>query len=204
MSTPGSVVVDRAVLDVTGLAPGAQVVREVTVRNDSGVPVLLAWTRHEEGALFEGGTPLGVDYVWDGRGCDGRPVVEAGASLALRVEVALPTEAGDALQGATGASTLAWSATELPGGECPSGGDPGDPGGGGPGPGVGGPGGGAGGAGGSTIADDAGVGGVGATGGLGATGAEVGVLLLAAAVLVAAGVALLRGVLGGRSRCAAG
>jgi len=197
MSAVGSVVVDPAELDVTGLAPGEAVVRDVTVRNDSGVPVLLAWTQRDEGALFEGGVPLGVGYSWDGDGpaCEGRPVVPAGATLGLRVEVALPADAGDALQGATGASTLAWSATELPGGECPLGGGPGGPGGGGAG--AGDPGGGAG-TGGLITAGDAG------SDGLGATGAEVGVLALAAAVLVAAGVALLRGVLRARTRCAAG
>ncbi|WP_147794539.1 hypothetical protein [Cellulomonas sp. Y8] len=190
MTASGSVVVDPAELDVTGLAPGEAVVREVTVRNDSGVPVLLAWTRREEGALFAGGTPLGVGYAWDpggGAACDGRPVVGAGSTLDLRVEVVLPAGAGDELQGATGTSTLDWVATALPGGVCPPGGGPGAPGGGDGGSG-----------GGSTTAGDA------WTGGLGATGAEVGVLALAAAVLLAAGAALVRGALRGRSRCPAG
>jgi hypothetical protein len=188
VTAPGSVVVDPAELDVTGLAPGEAVVREVTVRNDSGVPVLLAWTRREEGALFAGGAPLGVGYAWDGDAdaCDGRPVVGAGSTLDVRVEVALPAGAGDELQGATGTSTLDWVATALPGGACPPGGGPGGPGG-------------AGGSGGGSItAGDA------WNGGLGATGAEVGVLALAAAVLVAAGAALVRGALRGRSRCPVG
>ncbi|WP_158369882.1 hypothetical protein [Cellulosimicrobium cellulans] len=196
MSAAGSVVVDPAVLDVTGISPGAAVVREVTVRNDSGVPVLLAWTQHDQGALFEAAVPLDVGYGWDGAAaCEGRPVVPAGEILRVRVEVALPAAAGDELQGATGASTLAWTATALPGGECPSGAGPGGPGA-GAGPGGGGGGTGAGGGSGATAADPG-------AGALGATGGEVGALALAAAVLLAAGVLLVRGALRGRSRCAA-
>ncbi|MCG7286182.1 hypothetical protein MHY85_09370 [Cellulomonas sp. ACRRI] len=180
MTAPGSVVVDPAELDVTGLVPGEAVVREVTVRNDSGVPVLLAWTRREDGALFGGCTPLGVGYAWDsdGAACDGRPVVGAGSTLDLRVEVVLPADAGDELQGAAGTSTLDWVATALPGGRCPSAGA----------------GGAGGGAGGSAGAADAG------PGVLGATGGEVGVLACAVVLLVAAGVLLLRRAVRGRSR----
>lgn len=178
----GSIVVTPATLDVTDLAPGAAVARDVEVTNGSGVPVLVTVTRTQEGALFGGHAPLDLTTSWTTAGptCDGVPVVAAGGHADLEVRVELPAAAGNEYQGRTGSAVLVVTATELPGGECPE--PPA------PGPGPGGPGGGADGGG-------PGTGGVQAAppgDDLALTGAQAGSLLLTAVLLVVAGLAVLR------------
>jgi hypothetical protein len=101
-------------------------------------------------------------------------VVEAGARAALALHVRLPADAGNEYQGLTGSAVLTVTATELPGGVCPSpGGGPATT-----------PGGGSSGTGDVLAAppgDD-----------LALTGAQAGSVLVTVVVLVAAGCALLR------------
>lgn len=162
----GAVEVDPGVIQIEDLAPGVPVASEVTLTNGSAVPVLVSFTQTDAGPLLEGATPLEVTYAWADpavAACDGAPVLPAGSSLELTVVAALPVDAGDDYQGATGSSTLAYTATELPGGVCPGAGS------------VGG-----------------GAAGGGSGDGLALTGTELGGLLAAAALLVTAGVALVR------------
>jgi hypothetical protein len=170
--------IEPAALHVGGLAPGGAEARTITVRNDSGVPVVVTSRREDEGALLAGAAPLAVAYRWEGgpRSCDGDPVVGAGEQAEVTLVASMPADAGDEYQGATGASTLTLSAVQHVDAVCPPDGGPGGAGGAGGAPGTGGvlaavpPGG----------AD------------LALTGAQAGGLLLAAALLVATGVTLVR------------
>lgn len=176
--------IEPATLHVGGLAPGGVEVRTITVRNDSGVPVVVTPRREDEGTLLSGAAPVAVAYRWEGaaRSCDGDPVVGAGEQAEVTLVAAMPADAGDEYQGATGASTLTLAAVQHVDAACPPDGGPGGP----DGPGGAGGAGGAPGAGGVLAATPPG----GAD--LALTGAQAGSLLLAAALLLAAGVTLVR------------
>jgi hypothetical protein len=170
--------IEPATLHVDGLAPGDAEARTVTVRNDSGVPVVVTPRREDEGALLSGAAPVAVAYRWEGaaRSCDGDPVVGAGEQAEVTLVAAMPADAGDEYQGATGASTLTLAAAPHVETACPPEGGPGGAGGAGGAPGAGG------------VLAAAPPGGA----DLALTGAQAGSLLLAAALLAAAGVTVVR------------
>lgn len=166
--------IEPATLHVDGLAPGGTAARTITVRNDSGVPVVVTPRQEDEGPLLTGPAPVTVGYRWDGaaESCDGDPVVGAGERVDLTLVASMPADAGDEYQGATGTSTLTLDAVQQVDGACPTDRGPA----------------GAGGATGTGVLAAAPPGGA----DLALTGAQAGGLLLAAALLVAAGVTLVR------------
>jgi hypothetical protein len=56
--------IEPATLHVDGLVPGGTAARTVTVRNDSGVPVVVTPRQQDEGLLLTGPTPVAVTYGW--------------------------------------------------------------------------------------------------------------------------------------------
>jgi hypothetical protein len=172
--------IEPATLHVDGLAPGGTETRMITVRNDSGSPVVVTPQQDDDGELLTGPAPVAVTYRWDGaaRSCDGDPVVGAGERVDLTLVASMPADAGDEYQGASGASTLTLAAVQHVDAACPPGGGSGQGGGGGAGgtPGTGG------------VLAAAPPGGS----DLALTGAQAGGLLLTAALLVATGVRLVR------------
>jgi hypothetical protein len=166
--------IEPAALHVDGLAPGGTATRTITVRNDSGVAVVVTPRQEDGGALLTGPAPVAVTYGWAGaaRSCDGDPVVGAGEHVDLTLVASMPADAGDEYQGAAGASTLTLAAVQHVDTPCPDGGAAGP--------------GGAPGTGDVLAAAPPGA------ADLALTGAQAGGLLLAAALLVAAGVTLVR------------